>query len=104
MQALHSQCATILMAAGDTFRAAASDQLGIWAERTGSEIVLAEKEKAKAPSVLSQAIKKGKEQGFDIGKEQGLHTNYSLMEELIACKKAIAKIVRVAPNFFSKFD
>ncbi|KAI3507185.1 hypothetical protein L1887_22034 [Cichorium endivia] len=51
MQALHSQCATILMAAGDMFRAAASDQLGIWVERTGCEIVLAEKEKAKAPSM-----------------------------------------------------
>lgn len=40
----------ILMAAGDTFRAAASDQLEIWAERTGCEIVVAEKEKAKASS------------------------------------------------------
>ncbi|KAI3701058.1 hypothetical protein L2E82_45701 [Cichorium intybus] len=40
----------ILMAAGDTFRAAPSDQLGIWAERTGCEIVLAKKEKAKASS------------------------------------------------------
>ncbi|KAI3750732.1 hypothetical protein L2E82_21501 [Cichorium intybus] len=40
----------ILMAAGDTFRAAPSDQLGIWAERTGCKIVLAEKEKAKASS------------------------------------------------------
>ncbi|KAI3751866.1 hypothetical protein L2E82_22957 [Cichorium intybus] len=39
---------SILMAAGDTFRAAASDQLEIWAERTGCEIVSAEKEKAKA--------------------------------------------------------
>lgn len=38
------------MAAGDTFRAAASDQLEIWAERTGCEIVIAEKEKAKASS------------------------------------------------------
>lgn len=36
------------MAAGDTFRAAASDQLEIWAERTGCEIVVAEGEKAKA--------------------------------------------------------
>ncbi|KAI3498299.1 hypothetical protein L1887_34071 [Cichorium endivia] len=91
----------ILMAAGDTFRAAASDQLGIWAERTGCEIVLAEKEKAKAPSVLSQAVKKGKEQGFDIvlcDTSGRLHTNYSLMEELIACKKAVAKLVPVAPN------
>lgn len=40
----------ILMAAGDTFRAAASDQLEIWAERTGCEIVVAEGEKAKASS------------------------------------------------------
>lgn len=38
------------MAAGDTFRAAASDQLEIWAERTECEIVVAEKEKAKASS------------------------------------------------------
>jgi len=36
------------LAAGDTFRAAASDQLEVWAERTGCEIVSAEKEKAKA--------------------------------------------------------
>lgn len=40
----------ILMAAGDTFRAAASDQLEIWAERTGCEIVVAERDKAKASS------------------------------------------------------
>ena len=40
----------ILMAAGDTYRAAASDQLEIWAERTGCEIVMAESEKAKASS------------------------------------------------------
>ncbi|KAI3829217.1 hypothetical protein L1987_03334 [Smallanthus sonchifolius] len=98
---LKSEGATILLAAGDTFRAAASDQLEIWAERTGCEIVSAEKEKAKASAVLSQAVKKGKEQGFDIvlcDTSGRLHTNYSLMEELIACKKAIAKIVNGAPN------
>ncbi|TQE04555.1 hypothetical protein C1H46_009862 [Malus baccata] len=70
--------AKVLMAAGDTFRAAAGDQLEIWAERTGCEIVVAEKEKAKAAS--------------------GLHTNYSLMEELIACKKAVTKVMPGAPN------
>ncbi|XP_071691123.1 cell division protein FtsY homolog, chloroplastic-like [Rutidosis leptorrhynchoides] len=98
---LKSEGATILLAAGDTFRAAASDQLEIWAERTGCEIVSAEKEKAKASSVLSQAVKKGKEQGYDIvlcDTSGRLHTNYSLMEELILCKKAIAKIVPGAPN------
>ncbi|XP_068329361.1 cell division protein FtsY homolog, chloroplastic-like [Pyrus communis] len=46
--------AKVLMAAGDTFRAAACDQLEIWAERTGCEIVVAEREKAKAASVLSE--------------------------------------------------
>ncbi|XP_024996575.1 cell division protein FtsY homolog, chloroplastic isoform X1 [Cynara cardunculus var. scolymus] len=98
---LKGEGASVLMAAGDTFRAAASDQLEIWAERTGCEIVSAEKEKAKASSVLSQAVKKGKEQGVDIvlcDTSGRLHTNYSLMEELIACKKAVAKVVPGAPN------
>ncbi|KAK4415953.1 Cell division protein FtsY, chloroplastic [Sesamum alatum] len=91
----------VLLAAGDTFRAAASDQLEIWAERTGCEIVVAQKENAKASSVLSQAVKRGREQGFDVvlcDTSGRLHTNYSLMEELIACKKAIGKVVSGAPN------
>ncbi|KAG9455486.1 hypothetical protein H6P81_008390 [Aristolochia fimbriata] len=91
----------VLMAAGDTFRAAASDQLEIWAERTDSEIVVGEGEKVKASSVLSQAVKRGKEEGFDVvlcDTSGRLHTNYSLMEELIACKKAVAKVISGAPN------
>jgi signal recognition particle GTPase len=40
----------VLMAAGDTFRAAARDQLEVWAERTGSEIVIDKDKKAQAPS------------------------------------------------------
>lgn len=91
----------VLLAAGDTFRAAASDQLEIWAERTGCEIVVAEKENAKAASVLSQAVKRGREQDFDVilcDTSGRLHTNYSLMEELVACKKAVGKVVSGAPN------
>ncbi|CAL5401079.1 unnamed protein product [Camellia sinensis] len=98
---LKKEGAKVLMAAGDTFRAAASDQLEIWAERTGCEIVVAEKEKAKASSVLSQAVKRGKEGGFDVvlcDTSGRLHTNYSLMEELIACKKAVSKVVPGTPN------
>ncbi|XP_056160623.1 cell division protein FtsY homolog, chloroplastic isoform X2 [Syzygium oleosum] len=98
---LKREGAKVLMAAGDTFRAAASDQLEIWAERTGCEIVVAEGEKPKASSVLSLAVKRGKEQGFDVvlcDTSGRLHTNYSLMEELIACKKAVAKVVPGAPN------
>ncbi|XP_075487801.1 cell division protein FtsY homolog, chloroplastic [Primulina tabacum] len=91
----------VLLAAGDTFRAAATDQLEIWAERTGCEIVVAEKENVKASSVLTQAVKKGREQGFDVvlcDTSGRLHTNYSLMEELVACKKAVGKVVSGAPN------
>ncbi|KAL4393449.1 hypothetical protein AHAS_Ahas02G0053100 [Arachis hypogaea] len=98
---LKKEGAKILMAAGDTFRAAASDQLEIWAERTDCEIVRAESEKAKASSVLTQAVKKGKELGFDIvlcDTSGRLHTNYSLMEELISCRKAVSKVVAGAPN------
>ncbi|KAI6707603.1 hypothetical protein NL676_010565 [Syzygium grande] len=98
---LKREGAKVLMAAGDTFRAAASDQLEIWAERTGCEIVVAEGEKPTASSVLSLAVKRAKEQGFDVvlcDTSGRLHTNYSLMEELIACKKAVAKVVPGAPN------
>ncbi|KAE7999809.1 hypothetical protein FH972_004204 [Carpinus fangiana] len=98
---LKNEGAKILMAAGDTFRAAASDQLEIWAERTGCEIVVADRDKAKASSVLSQAVKRGKEQDFDVvlcDTSGRLHTNYSLMEELIACKKAVGNVVSGAPN------
>ncbi|MQM03018.1 hypothetical protein Taro_035793 [Colocasia esculenta] len=100
-QRLNNEGVKILMAAGDTFRAAASEQLEVWAERTGSEIVVAEGEKTKAPSVLSQAVKRGKEQGYDVvlcDTSGRLHTNYDLMEELIACKKAVAKVIPGAPN------
>ncbi|XP_024175014.1 cell division protein FtsY homolog, chloroplastic isoform X1 [Rosa chinensis] len=98
---LKNERAKVLIAAGDTFRAAAGDQLEIWAERTGCEIVVAEKEKAKAATVISQAVKRGKEQGYDIvlcDTSGRLHTNYSLMEELIACKKAVGKVMPGAPN------
>jgi fused signal recognition particle receptor len=43
----------VLMAAGDTFRAAARDQLEVWAERTGSEIVIDKDKKAQAPSGMN---------------------------------------------------
>ncbi|XP_051132666.1 cell division protein FtsY homolog, chloroplastic [Andrographis paniculata] len=98
---LKNEGTKVLLAAGDTFRAAARDQLEIWAERTGCEIVVAEKENAKASSVLSQAVKRGKEQGFDVilcDTSGRLHTNYSLMEELVSCKKAVGKVVPGAPN------
>ncbi|XWS35759.1 hypothetical protein CRYUN_Cryun20dG0023500 [Craigia yunnanensis] len=51
-------------------------------------------------AVLSQAVKRGKEQGFDVvlcDTSGRLHTNYSLLEELRACKKAVGKVIPGAP-------
>ncbi|OEL35130.1 Cell division protein FtsY-like protein, chloroplastic [Dichanthelium oligosanthes] len=91
----------VLMAAGDTFRAAARDQLQVWAERTGSEIVIDNDKKAQPP-----AVKRGKREGFDVvlcDTSGRLHTNYGLMEELVSCKKVIAKALPGAPNVFGNY-
>lgn len=91
----------VLMAAGDTFRAAASDQLDVWAKRTNSEIVIGEGENVKPTSVLSQAVRRAKKEDFDVvlcDTSGRLHTDYALMEELIACKRAITKVLPSAPN------
>lgn len=91
----------VLMAAGDTFRAAASDQLDVWAKRTNSEIVIGEGENVKPTSVLSQAVRRAKKEDFDVvlcDTSGRLHTDYALMEELIACKRTITKILPSAPN------
>eukprot|EP00897_Mesotaenium_endlicherianum_P009951 jgi/Mesen1/8985/ME000056S08384 len=68
----------VLMVAGDTFRAAATEQLEIWAGRAGADIVMPESDKTR-PST-------------------GLHTNFNLMEELKACKRSLNKIVADAPH------
>lgn len=80
----------VLLAAGDTFRAAATDQLDIWAERTGADIVRA-KPGADPSSVIFDAIQAAKARGADIvladtaGRQ---HSKENLMNEL-------AKVVRV---------
>ncbi|XP_057826398.1 cell division protein FtsY homolog, chloroplastic [Cryptomeria japonica] len=91
----------VLMAAGDTFRAAARDQLEIWAKRTNSEIVIIKGENVKPTVVLSQAVCKAMEESFDVvlcDTSGRLHTDYALMEELIECKHAIKKLLPDAPN------
>lgn len=91
----------VLMAAGDTFRAAASEQLEVWAERTGSDIVVAEKDKGRPVPVLLEAIQKGVGEGYDIvlcDTSGRLHTNYNLMEELRGCQRAMSKALPGAPH------
>ncbi|CAI7833251.1 unnamed protein product [Closterium sp. NIES-53] len=93
--------AKVLLAAGDTFRAAASEQLEVWAERTGASFLRGEGEKARPATVLANAVRKASSDGFDIllaDTSGRLHTNFNLMEELKACKRAVAKTLPGAPN------
>ena len=83
----------VIVAAADTFRAAAVEQLEIWAERSGSQIV--KKEEGSDPaSVVFDAIKQTKEQGADIlivDTAGRLHNKKYLMDELFKIKKVIEK-------------
>ena len=74
----------VLLAAGDTFRAAAADQLAIWAERAGAELVR-QQEKADPAAVVFDAITVAKAKGCDVilvDTAGRLHTKQNLMEEL----------------------
>jgi fused signal recognition particle receptor len=75
---------SVIMAAGDTFRAAATEQLATWAERTGSDIVRGS-EGGDPSSVVYDAVERGAARGHDVvlGDTAGrLHTKSNLMEEL----------------------
>ena len=81
---LQAQGKKVVLAAGDTFRAAAIDQLEIWAGRTGTEIVR-HKEGSDPSAVIFDAIHAAKARGADyvIADTAGrLHNRANLMEEL----------------------
>jgi fused signal recognition particle receptor len=89
-----------LIAAADTFRAAAIEQLGIWADRAGSEFVKG-KDKADPAAIAFDAIGASIARGIDIvliDTAGRLHTNINLMEELKKIKRAIAKKMPGAPH------
>ncbi|MFO8084843.1 MAG: signal recognition particle-docking protein FtsY [Desulfobacterales bacterium] len=95
-----SQGKNTLLAAADTFRAAAIEQLGIWAERAGSEFVRG-KDKADPASIAFDAVEASIARGMDIlliDTAGRLHTNVNLMEELKKIKRAIAKKMPGAPH------
>ncbi len=95
-----SQGKKTLIAAADTFRAAAVEQLGIWAERSGSEFVRG-KDKADPAAVAFDAINASVARGMDvvlIDTAGRLHTNVNLMEEVKKIKRAIGKKIPEAPH------
>ncbi len=96
----HAAGKKVLLAAGDTFRAAAAEQLDVWAERAGAELVKG-KEESDPASVVFDAVKKGVEQKVDlvIADTAGrLHTKANLMEELKKVRRVIEKALPGAPH------
>lgn len=96
----HAQGKRVLLGAGDTFRAAATEQLDVWAERAGAELVKG-KEEADPASVVFDAVKQGVEKKVDlvIADTAGrLHTKANLMEELKKVRRVMEKAMPGAPH------
>ena len=90
---LKNQGKKVVIAAADTFRAAAVEQLEVWAKRSGSEIVKREEGHDPA-SVVYDAIKRTKETNADVlivDTAGRLHNKKYLMDELHKIKKVISK-------------
>ncbi|MCL7488887.1 MAG: signal recognition particle-docking protein FtsY [Desulfobulbaceae bacterium] len=91
---------SVLLVAGDTFRAAAIDQLKIWGDRCGVEVV-AQKPGSDPSSVVFDAIELGTARNYDViivDTAGRLHTQVNLMEELKKIKRVIGKKLEGAPH------
>jgi fused signal recognition particle receptor len=90
----------VLIAAADTFRAAAIEQLAVWAERAGADIVR-HKDNADPAAVAYDSITAAASRGSDlvlVDTAGRLHTKVNLMEELKKIKRTIAKVQPDAPH------
>jgi fused signal recognition particle receptor len=91
---------SVLLVAGDTFRAAAIDQLGVWAERSGCQIVKQEPGSDPA-SVVFDGMSAAVARGVDvvlIDTAGRLHTKINLMEELKKVRRVIDRVLLGAPH------
>src|SRR3954452_1638029 len=91
---------SVLLAAGDTFRAAAVEQLAVWAERVGCDIVRAAPN-SDPGAVAYDAIEAAQARGHDvviIDTAGRLHTQQHLMDELRKVRKVIQKKIPEAPH------
>lgn len=90
----------VMMVAGDTFRAAAVEQLSIWGERIGCDVVRG-KEKADPSSVVFEAMEKAVREDYEIvlvDTAGRLHTRIPLMEELKKVARTMSKKISTAPH------
>jgi fused signal recognition particle receptor len=92
--------AKVTLAAGDTFRAAAIEQLGVWAKRTGAEFV-AGKQGGDAAGLAFEALEKARANGSDvllIDTAGRLQNKVALMAELEKIARVIKKLDPAAPH------
>jgi fused signal recognition particle receptor len=90
----------VLLAAGDTFRAAAAEQLELWSKRVGADIVR-HKEGADPSAVVFDACKAALGRGSDvliIDTAGRMHTKVNLMEEMKKIRRVIAREIPDAPH------
>lgn len=97
---LVSQGNSVILAAGDTFRAAAIEQLEIWAKRSGAQIIKHQQSSDPA-AVAFDAVEAAKARAIDcvlIDTAGRLHTKAPLMEELKKVKRVVSKSMSDAPQ------
>jgi len=97
---LQNEGKSVMLAAGDTFRAAAVEQLQIWGERNDIPVI-AQRNGADSASVIYDALESAKSRNIDvlIADTAGrLHTQTNLMEELKKVKRVMGKIDKNAPH------
>jgi len=90
----------VMLAAGDTFRAAAIDQIKLWGERADVPVV-ANNPGSDPAAVVYDATEAARARGNDIliiDTAGRLHTNYNLMEELAKIRQVSGKVVPGAPH------
>ncbi|WP_414043349.1 signal recognition particle-docking protein FtsY [Macrococcus sp. EM39E] len=95
-----AQGKTVMLAAGDTFRAGAIEQLQIWGDRVGAEVIK-QKEGSDPAAVMYDAINAAKNRGADIlicDTAGRLQNKANLMTELEKVKKVLSKAVPGAPH------
>ena len=99
-QQWRSEGKTVMLAAGDTFRAAAIEQLQIWGERTGTEVV-AGNQGGDAAALAYTAMEKARAAGTDvliIDTAGRLQNRTELMDELAKILRVIRKLDETAPH------
>lgn len=97
---LRQEGKTVVVAAADTFRAAASDQLRIWTERAGAYLV-AQEQGTDPAAVAYDAVQAARARGFDVvivDTAGRLQTKVNLMEELKKIRRVIGRELEGAPH------